>query len=371
MLWLIYNLPSSVLLWTFLNRKIRAVGPLVLIFMMIIVAGANLVLAFAGGDMKRLQVFVDLGVTLGLDAHGIFIALILLGCLLFAPIGLLLFRWIRGRYQRKKMSDQSLAVDAIWLLFCVMDSIYMAFAAPAWILSGFVAFFVFKMITWIGFSRFWLMPETSQSSQKLLLLRVFALGKRSEQFFDALGTHWRYLGSIQMIAGPDLATTNIDAHEFMDFLSGKLARRFIDGPQALDRRISETDLAPDRDRRYRVNEFFCYQDTWKTVLSRLVKNNDAVLMDLRGFSPRRSGCIFEINELINAVPLERVVFVIDQTTDESFLRQTAQAAWQNMRATSPNRDVPAPALRLFRLKNLHPRELSLLLRAVCAAAHPI
>jgi hypothetical protein len=117
------------------------------------------------------------------------------------------------------------------------------------------------------------------------LLRVFSLGRRSERLFDALATHWRHVGNIRLIAGPDLATTTVEPHEFLGFLSGKLARRFIDGPETLDLRLSETDLEPDPDGRFRVSDYFCYDDTWLTVLSRLADESDAVLMDLRGFIP--------------------------------------------------------------------------------------
>lgn len=70
----------------------------------------------------------------------------------------------------------------------------------------------------------------------LLLLRSFSLGKASERLFDALERYWRHAGSIQLIAGVDLATRTIEPHEFLDFMSGKLARRFIDGPAALAQR---------------------------------------------------------------------------------------------------------------------------------------
>jgi hypothetical protein len=118
---------------------------------------------------------------------------------------------------------------------------------------------------------------------------VFSLGRRSERLFDALAKHWRHAGSIRLIAGPDLATTTVEPHEFLDFLSGKLARRFIDGPETLDLRISEMDLEPDRDGRFRVNDFFCHDNAWQMTLSRLVGDSDAVLMDLRGFSQENRG----------------------------------------------------------------------------------
>ena len=63
------------------------------------------------------------------------------------------------------------------------------------------------------------------SNTRLLLLRVFALGKRSEHYFDLVTKHWRHIGSVQLTAGPDLATTTVQPHEFLEFISGKLARR--------------------------------------------------------------------------------------------------------------------------------------------------
>ncbi|MGB7867531.1 MAG: hypothetical protein WBM01_04475 [Mycobacterium sp.] len=47
-------------------------------------------------------------------------------------------------------------------------------------------------------------------------------------------------------------------------------------------------------------------DTWQMVLRRLVGQSDAVLMDLRGFTRTSKGCIFELHELLDAVPLKRV-----------------------------------------------------------------
>ncbi len=169
------------------------------------------------------------------------------------------------------------------------------------------------------------------------MLRVFALGKRSEQLYDTLGKSWRTVGSIQMIAGPDLATTTIEPHEFLDFVSGKLDRRFIDTGGTLDLRIDQMDLAPDREGQFRVTEFFCHDDTWKMTLARLADDSDAVLMDLRGFSQANAGCVFEIHEIFNVVPLARAVFAIDESTDRPFMRETMEQAWRQVKDRSPNR----------------------------------
>jgi len=367
-LWLIINLPATVLLLVFLNRRIRAVGPLVLAFMTLAVAGSQLALSIVGSDEGLLRSITGLGLAIGLEAVGIFIGLMVLGFIAFGLAGWLTLRWIGHRYERKNISDQSITLDAIWLFLGVAQSIsLLIFAGVAWIFSGLLAFVIYKIVVRAGFSL--LNREVStEETPELLLLRVFSLGRRSERLFDALATSWRHVGSIRLIAGPDLATTTVEPHEFLDFLGGKLARRFIDGPKALDLRISEADLEPDRDGRFRVNDFFCHDDTWRMVLSRLVSESDAVLMDLRGFSPQNRGVAFEINEIVNVVSLERVVFVVDDTTDERFLHETARRAWDQMRPASPNRASTSGGLRLFRFTGSRGGELRQLLRAMCGAA---
>ncbi len=119
--------------------------------------------------------------------------------------------------------------------------------------------------------------------------------------------------------------------------------------------MSERDTQPDRDLRFRVNDFFCYDDTWKMVLSRLVRESDAVLMDLRGFSRQNAGCVFELQELARMVPLERVVFVVDRRTDEKLLAETLG-------------DCRAGVYRLDSITARHVRQL---MRSLASAAAPL
>jgi hypothetical protein len=371
LLWLLTNFLAAVVLLAFLNRRVRAVGPLVLTFVILAVTG-SLLLPFIVGNDRRLDLtLIRTGRALGLNGNGVFIGLFVLGFLLFGVIGWLMLQWIGDWYKQKKISEQSITMDAIWLLFGVFQSIGLFFEGEIWFLTSLLSFVVYKIISWAGFS--WLARKTRPSwkNPNLLLLRVFSLGKRSERLFDLLGMHWRYVGNIRLIAGPDLATTTMEPHEFLDFLSGKLARRFIDSAQTFDLRISEMDVQPDRDGQFRVNDFFCYEDTWKMVLSRLAGESHIVLMDLRGFSSLNAGCVFEISELINAVPLGQVLFIIDETTDEQFLRQIMKQSWDHMRPTSPNRQSTSRVLSLFRLRGLSDKELRQLLNALSIAAQAI
>ena len=57
------------------------------------------------------------------------------------------------------------------------------------------------------------------------------------------------------------------------------------------------DVEPDRDGRFRINEFCCRDDTWQATVVALIERADAVVMDLRGFTAERRGCEFELKEL--------------------------------------------------------------------------
>jgi hypothetical protein len=89
-------------------------------------------------------------------------------------------------------------------------------------------------------------------------------------------------------------------------------------------------------------------------------------MDLRGFSQNNAGCVFEINELFHLVSLVRVVFVIDAGTDQTFLRQTMQQAWRQLKERSPNHRPGGGKVSLVQMADRSP--MSDLLRALCTAA---
>ncbi|MGH3851173.1 MAG: hypothetical protein ACRDRT_16030, partial [Pseudonocardiaceae bacterium] len=70
--WLVANGPPTVLLLLFLQRRIRAVGPLVLVLMLISLIGANLAIALAGSSDAGLRAMIELAALFGLGAHGTF-----------------------------------------------------------------------------------------------------------------------------------------------------------------------------------------------------------------------------------------------------------------------------------------------------------
>lgn len=341
-LWLVINGAPTVLLYALLARRIRAVGPMVLGFAMLGMLGAVAIQTLVGASDASMRAAVGVGGALGLGGVGVFWLTPLLGFLLFGVGAWLALRRLGRSYAAKRLSDEMLTLDALMLPFAIVQPMLLAFEHWSWYASGLVALAVYRFVAAAARRR---LPVTGRP-RHLLLLRVFALGARSEGLFDALRRHWLRGGSIAMIAGPDLVSSAVEPDEFLGFLSGQLGRRFVTGDDDLERRIAGMDREPDPDGRFRVSEFFCRDDTWQRTMQRLVAVCDAVLMDLRSFNESNRGCVYELGRLLDAIDLRRVVFVIDRTTDRAFLERELQRLWSTVAADSPNRAASAPAARL-------------------------
>jgi len=363
LLWIVVNGLPTVIMLAFLLQPIRAVGPLVLAFVITVSLGSYL-LWISSRNEKTLRTISQIGSRLDANQVTVFAGMIIVGLLLFALLGWGLLSLLGKLYEQKKLSDQSMMVDSLWLLFAVVESVGVFQASP-WILAGLVALVGYKLVSSLGFR--WIDAARASESQTLLLLRVFALGRRSEWLFDKLRKHWQYVGGISMIAGPDLVTSTVEPHEFLEFVRGGLSRRFVSGAQDLERRMAVADKMPDPDGRYRIKEFFCYNDTWQMTMERLAAASDAVLMDLRSFSRVNQGCIFELGRLLDGMDLGRVVFLVDDTTDLGFLETMLQRMWQNLNADSPNQAATEPRAQLFPIMAHSEGELGALLHFLLGA----
>jgi hypothetical protein len=364
--WVIANLPPTVLMGAFLRRRVRAVGPIVLTFMLIAVLGSQLAVSLLRNE-RWMRGAIVAATALHLPDTGILVALMVAGFFLFGFVGWWLLRRFSERYRRKRTSDQSLMLDALFLYFVLDQSIALDPTLSLYLLVGPVAFLAYKATTWVGFRYLRRRQKAANPAPPvLLLLRAFSLGGRSERLFDALTKRWRRVGCIALIAGPDLVRTTVEPHEFLDFVGGKMSRRFVTGQADLANRMSSFDREPDPDGRYRVNQFFCRPDTWQMTLRRLVQESSVVLMDLRGFSPRNQGCVYELGQLLSSADLRRVVFVVDATTDRQFLDDTLQRSWQQVPADSPNCAVAEPGVRLFFARDDSGPEVRVLLRELLA-----
>ena len=284
--------------------------------------------------------------------------------------GLLLLRGVARAYEAKKTSDQMMAVRVVWVIIGLV-------AVPSALASiGALGLLLILANCTYELVLRWRLRKLRDASRRelptrLLLLRTFG-SKVIEHLSEKLDVYWRHVGSIQLIAGADLASQTLEPHELLSFLSGRLAQRFIRRPEDVEQQVAAMDREPDPDGRFRVHEFFCAADTWRLVLQSLVRESDVVLMDLRGFSRQHQGCSYELGQLVDLVPIERVVLLVNSALEAAFVQAELTRAWQLRAPSSPNQGETAGPVRILNLDDKPRKSTKLILRLLCAAAagHP-
>lgn len=311
-------------------RRIRAVTPLAL--SATLVFGFALVLfreamseAFNLEAVRSVLLQMSVLTNEQVMYYGVFMVLVL-------PVGWVAWRllqYLAARYERKRFSDVQLVVDCWWLIVTA-DHIATHLSTnygPRGIAAGIAAFAVYR--TSVALALAWLPGlDRSDPKKRLLLLRVFGYQARTETLFDRVAQQWRFHGPVQMIAGVDLATRTADPGDMLAFVGGRLDERYVATPDEAGPRVGGLDMQPDPDGRFRVNEVYCHDDTWRSTLQALLDTTDIVLMDLRSFSSVNAGCVFELEQLVSRLAAEKIVFVYDQTTDLRLLGNCLTDGWE-------------------------------------------
>jgi hypothetical protein len=340
LIWAIYAVPSIFLL-LFLSRTIRTIGPFVLVFVFVLLIGVHLALSILLPAPTEESPMVS-------DASaGAILGVIALGALAASWPAWRMVAFLRDRYVTKQSSDLLVAITAIWVLESLV--LLTSLAREHGALGAAAA--AVPLLAWRLALHAVLRPAVAAARarppSRLLLLRVFGFGRRSRRLLDLLGARWRLIGSIDLIAAPDLASGTVEPSTFIEFMRGRLARLFIRTPGELQERLAALDHRPDPDARFRINQLFCADAMWRDTVTQLMRDAALVVMDLRGFGLHRQGCVFELQTLLDTVPLDRFVLLFDKTTDLEALESLLAERWQQLDVASPNLASKNTTLRLL------------------------
>jgi hypothetical protein len=250
------------------------------------------------------------------------------------PAGYLCWLVLRGLgrwFGRKAFSDIQLVVDSwMFVAFFVMSPWT---EGPTGKLVALLAFVVYRGVVAAALA-LW-PPAAERTPRRLLVLRVFGFQKRTEDLYDEIVQRWRLRGSVNMIGGADLAGRTIDPGEIVTFVGGDLRTLFVRTGVDLKNRIEALDNGRDPDGRFRVNELYCHEDTWRPTLESLLARSDGVLMDLRGFTRTNSGVRFELEKIVQSGRLGQTLIVVDHTTDLPLLRASLGAEHEHALNLAP------------------------------------
>ncbi|MGZ8259308.1 MAG: hypothetical protein ACXWUL_02015 [Caldimonas sp.] len=301
-------------------RRVRGVAPLafaaLLVFAIAPLLGVRLTQWLLGTRWSIDWVFAGPGI----DAGIVVLAL---------PVGLLAWWRLKAlarAYEAKRFSDAQLLAHSWWLLLVASHAVTLVNAHPgtvpmlqiaavsvvAYLL---VPFLLAQALRWAQ------RGATPPPKRTLLLLRVFGDTRRTETLFKRIASRWQRFGPVTMIAAPDVVAGTVDPGDVLRFVSGNLDAGFITSQEDLTRRLATMDVDADRDGRFRINEFCCRDDTWRATVVALIERADAVVMDLRSFTAERRGAEFELRQLAVRTSAERVVLIVDPSTDRALLAE--------------------------------------------------
>lgn len=227
-------------------------------------------------------------------------------------------------YSRKKTSDWLLYFDLLFIIMTLwqLTSLQSSKTVLFQLCGCVFAFITYKVILNIGLKMYRKkLPKTARDG--LLLLRAFTVSPKAEKFINHFSFYWRDKAPINLIAAPDYATQLLEPHEFIDFLTFKTKDNFIKTENDLTKAVDNIDDCPDPDNRYRINEFFCYQNIWKQTFNKLKDKSCAVLMDLRGLQEsneedyKNKGVFYEIKQLLYYYDLSKIIFLINSNDNDS------------------------------------------------------
>jgi hypothetical protein len=292
------------------------------------------------------------------------------GAVLGCYIVWLLFKLLKRLGEQRLISNQVLQWYIGWgfLTFYAFTLAYFVSQVdrrPAFLAVGALpsCAIVLQFLLWQYYRR-----QAGIPAKRLVLLRVFGSPRRAVRLLEMMNDTWRLFGSVDLIVGTDVAALTASPVMLEAFLRRRVEALYLKTTTEVDSRLAQLGRRLQGDGRYPINELFCFASAWQAAMVRLVPAADVVLMDLRGFSVAHLGCVFELNQLVNLVPLKRIVLLADGLTDMCALEETLQGAWRNLHHSAPSAGEQNPVVDLVMLPNLGETTRRFLAGCVVSAA---
>jgi len=191
-----------------------------------------------------------------------------------------------------------------------------------------------------------------QQAVRTLFLYNFFANRISARTRPVAG--WRLAGPVAMLASP------LDVARAIGFdLRGRPRERqqLLLDAAAVESRVAAlsdeqiaTETLPEQLRNfgaYAEDVLHCTDASWQAGVLALTRRCGKVVMDASEFSAERHGLVWEIQHVVDCVPLANVAVLINYYTDLPGLVTAFRTAWAKMRAASPNATPAESRLRMI------------------------
>lgn len=213
-----------------------------------------------------------------------------------------------------------------------------------------VAFAIHICTSILLFGLSWKVKRQGFPTVNMLALWVFGTQNIWDLLEYLILPVWRKLGNIYLIRGGEHILKQVSLWDTLLFLRGK-DRIISKTSEQITERLNEFKKQTDRSLEYRFNTLVCGDNSWQFALHSLIDDADLVVMHLSNFSPINQGCIYELEQLINRVPMDDFFLLVDRhSTDYDFLLEKLQELWKKMKSSSPNHKEQSQGIQIIFLE---------------------
>jgi hypothetical protein len=194
---------------------------------------------------------------------------------------------------------------------------------------------------------------------RIAYLRMFENQPRARTFFQGA---WREFGYVYLLR----SASSVTPAEFRQYKrSRSFAGLLIQSEKQFAAELYRPVAGPSRTRwhvfknvgpqtvwardwygSYPPRTFLCHGNIWKAAVNMLLDQADLVVLDLSGLMPGNEGVRYELQQIVDRVPIERVIFLADRRSDRNYLRTGIGHAWVRMASHSPNSGTRTRVARL-------------------------
>jgi hypothetical protein len=184
---------------------------------------------------------------------------------------------------------------------------------------------------------------------RIAYLRLFENRPRTRTFVEGA---WREFGRVYFLRSAGSVTPK----EFKQLeRTGDVRSMFITSRPQLVAELERPDRPPlpkgrhafqdvgpatvrvrDRYGCYPMTSLLCHGSFWKEAVDVLLERVDLVALDLSGLRERNQATRYELQRVIDRVPVERLVLLIDEQSNRKWLEVQIRDVWTRMAAGSPN-----------------------------------
>ena len=194
----------------------------------------------------------------------------------------------------------------------------------------------------------------------IIYLRTFENQPRARTFLQGA---WREFGYVYLLR----SAASVTPAEYRQFKRsrGNFAGLLIESEEQFAAELAQPLPGPSRQRwhvvrnvgpqtvwvrdwygSYPPRTFLCHGRIWKPSVDMLLDRADLVVLDLSGMMPGNAGTRYEIQRVIDRIPIERVIFLADRRSDRDYLHDEIGRAWSQMAFGSPNSGTGPRVARL-------------------------